>query len=72
MDRPDIEETKRYIKGCCGKPDGTRFCTSFGCSSVLKLISYIEYLEGATKPDDTADKQSDAPARCICPSDLEL
>lgn len=46
MQRPDIEETKEYIKNHCGIPIKKRaYCEDFGCSSMLELIEYIEFLE---------------------------
>ena len=46
MKRPDIEELKNYVKNCCGiPPDRKGFCESYGCSSILPLIEYIEFLE---------------------------
>jgi len=57
MNRPNIEETKDYIKElCCGIPTKVGFCESFGCSDVLPLIEYIEFLEAsASQQADSAD-----------------
>jgi len=45
MKRPDIEGNRKYIKDCCERHNFTRFCESWGCSSVKQLIDYIEVLE---------------------------
>ena len=46
MERPNIEGTKTFIMHeCCGRHDFTKFCEMFGCSNMLELINYIEYLE---------------------------
>lgn len=45
MKRPNIDELKNYMEGCCGENIGKRFCDSYGCVNIKELIDYIEFLE---------------------------
>ena len=58
MRRPDIEEWKRIVEqDCCGRHDFSRWCESWGCDQVYRLIKYVEYLEARypNKPVEQTD-----------------
>jgi len=64
MKRPDIEGYRRYIKeDCCGMANHPYpFCDSWGCSTVTKLLDYIEFLEGNASQSAV---EADATCRCF-------